>query len=165
MWKSIVTYFHISQVGLSEWNHTTRYSKFPWLRNRLKLINNKNTSPIRCFDQVFLYSMVFHVKIGTRIASNNTISWSVTNEILTYFRRELEFASQIHVSWSACLDDYCPYLCLNPCLNEMVVHRTTYVLMIFLSKIFICKRSQYAPYRHVKICCGIFTYVLMMCFM
>ena len=32
------------------------------------------------------------------MASNNTISWYATYEILTYFRRELWFASQIQVS-------------------------------------------------------------------
>ena len=47
--------------------------------------------------------MTFYVKIWTWMASNNTISWSSTYEILTYFRRELGFASYIHVStprWS-----------------------------------------------------------------
>ena len=72
--------------------------KFPWLCNHLRLINNKNTSLIWCFDQVFLYSMVFYVKRWTELASNNTISWSVTYKILTYFCCELGFASQIHVS-------------------------------------------------------------------
>ena len=42
--------------------------------------------------------MVFYVKIWTRMASNKTISWSVTYEILTYFRHELGSASQIYVS-------------------------------------------------------------------
>ena len=41
--------------------------------------------------------MVFYVKIWTGMASNNTISWSATDDsILTYFRREYGFASQIH---------------------------------------------------------------------
>ena len=54
--------------------------KFPWLRNHLRLINNKNTatSSIRCSDQVFLQSMAFYVKIWTGMVSNNTFSWSVT---------------------------------------------------------------------------------------
>ena len=42
--------------------------------------------------------MVFYVNIWTRIASNNTISWSATNEILTYFRCKLGSASYIYVS-------------------------------------------------------------------
>ena len=52
-WKSKAKiFFHtISRVGL----------KFPWLRNHVRLINNKSTSPIRCFDQGFLYSIVFYV--------------------------------------------------------------------------------------------------------
>ena len=56
------------------------------------------------------------------MASNNTISWSVTYEILTYFRRELGSASQ---TMSVRLDDLCPYFCLNP----MVVHRKAYFSM------------------------------------
>ena len=81
-------FFHIiSRVG----------QKFPWLRNDIRLINNKNTSPIQCVGQVFLYSMVFYVNIWTGMASNNTISWSATyDSILTYFRREHGLASQIH---------------------------------------------------------------------
>ena len=49
------------------------------------LINNKNTSPIRCFDQVFLYRMVFCVNIWTGMVSNNTISWSATNDSTDLF--------------------------------------------------------------------------------
>ena len=69
--------------------------KFPWLRNHLRLINNKNTatSSIRCCDQVFLQSMVFNVKIWTGMVSNNTISWSASYEMLTYFHCELGFIS------------------------------------------------------------------------
>ena len=69
--------------------------KFPRLRNHFRLINNKNTatSSIRCCDQAFLQSMAFYIKIWTGIVSNNIISWSATNEILTYFHCELRFAS------------------------------------------------------------------------
>ena len=52
--------------------------KNSWLSNHLRLINNKNTPPIWCFNQVFLYSIVFYVNIWTGMASNNTISWSAT---------------------------------------------------------------------------------------
>ena len=50
-----------------------------------RLINNKNRSPIRCFDQVFLKSMVFYVNIWTGIASNNTNSWSATYDSTEYW--------------------------------------------------------------------------------
>ena len=61
------------------------------------LINNKNTSPIRCFDQVFLYRMVFCVNIWTGMVSNNTISWSATNDSTEYWPiSAVNTASQIH---------------------------------------------------------------------
>ena len=47
---------------------------------------------------IFKFWISHYVKIWTRMASNNTISWSATYEILTYFRRKLGSASQIHVS-------------------------------------------------------------------
>ena len=79
--------------------------KFPWLRNHLRLINNKNTatSSIRCCDQVFLQSIAFYVKIWTGMVSNNTISWSATYEILTYFHLELSRGTQI------CIVDSCQH--------------------------------------------------------
>ena len=59
MWKSKVKnifsyHFPLWPVGVKPYHHVVL--KFPWLRNHLKLINNKNTAtfPIRCFDQVFL---------------------------------------------------------------------------------------------------------------
>ena len=75
MWKSKVTnIFHItSNVGLSEWFHTSRYSSFPDCTITKASSTIENTSPIRCFDQVFLYSMVFYVMMWTGMASNNTI--------------------------------------------------------------------------------------------
>ena len=114
-------FFHIiSRVGL----------KFPWLPNHLpgRLINNKNTYPIRCFDQVFLYSMVFYVNILTGMASNNTISWSGTYDSTVQYQN-----TDLFPLWtllciadsSALLDELCPYFCLNP----MVVHRKTCILM------------------------------------
>ena len=59
------------------------------------------------------------------MASNNTISWSATYEILTYFRRELGQSDLHRKFMSARLDDLCPYFCLNP----MTVHRKTYFSM------------------------------------
>ena len=81
-------FFHtISYVGL----------KFPRLHNHLKTHQQRKYISDWMFDQVFLYRMVFCVKIWTGIASNNTISWSATDDsILTYFRREHRFVSQIH---------------------------------------------------------------------
>ena len=60
----------INRVGL----------KFPWLRNHLpgRLINNKNTSPsIKYFFIVWCFMFT---NIWTGMASNNTISWSATND-------------------------------------------------------------------------------------
>ena len=128
--KNIFSYhFPRWPVGVKPYHRTTYLCpyhtvlKFPWLRNHLRFINNKNTatSSIRCCDQVFLQSMAFYVKIWTGMVSNNTISWSATYEIpistvnSNLYRRFM----------SAPLDDLCPYFCLNP----MVVHRKTCILM------------------------------------
>ena len=91
--KNIFSY-HFARwpVGVKPY-HTVL--KVPWLRNHLRLINKKNTatSSIWYCDQVILQSMAFYVKIWTGMASNNTISWSATYEILTYLHRELRFVS------------------------------------------------------------------------
>ena len=117
MWKSKVKNIFniISHVGL----------KFPWLRNQL----NKNISPIRCFDQVFLYSMVFYVNIWKEMASNNTISWSTTYDSILPISAVNTDLPCLHrrfiMFMSARLDDLCPYFCLN----LMVAHHKTYLLM------------------------------------
>ena len=54
---------------------TTRYSSFPDCAITYRLSNNEKTatSSIQCWDEVFLQSMAFYVKISTRMVSNNTI--------------------------------------------------------------------------------------------
>ena len=97
-----------------------------------RLINNKKTYPIRCFAQVFLCSRVFYVNIWTGMASNNTISWSATYDSTVQYQNTAQ-NTDLFPPWtrlciadsSARLDELCPYFCLNP----MVVHRKTSVLM------------------------------------
>ena len=126
MWKSKVKnifsyHFPRWPVGVKPC-HTVL--KFPWLRNHLRLINNKNTatSSIRCCDQVFLQSMAFYEKYEQewcQITQSHdlrpTKCWPISTVSSDLYRRFM----------SARLDDLCPYFCLNP----MVVHRKTYVLM------------------------------------
>ena len=72
------------------------------------VINNKNASPIRRFDQVFLYSMVFYVNIWTGMASNNTISWSATYDSTAQYWRISAVNTDLHrrfMFMSARLDD------------------------------------------------------------
>ena len=83
--------------------------QFPWLRNHLRLINNKNTSSIRCFDYVFLYSMLFYVTIWTGMVSNRYIDQyvhvsarshglrSTSQQLNISAVKNTRFASQIHV--------------------------------------------------------------------
>ena len=100
--------------------------KLPCLRNHLRLINNKNTSPIPCSAQVFFYNMVFYVRNWTGMASNNTISWSATYDSTAQYWPISTVNMDLHrrfistPRWSIC-----PYFCFNP----MVVHRKTCVLM------------------------------------
>ena len=56
------------------------------------------------------------------MVSKNIDTQTTINKILTYFRRDLGVASQINASTPRCL---CPYFCLN----SMVIHRKTYILM------------------------------------
>ena len=113
--------------------------QFPWLRNHLRLINNKNTSSSRCFDYVFLYSMLFYVNIWTGMVSNRDIDQYVHVSARSHGLRSTsqQLNTDLFPPWrtqdlhrrfmfmSARLDDLCPYFCLNP----MVVHRKTCVLM------------------------------------
>ena len=70
-------FFHINSYQFPRWSDVSLITQSLTCLPR-RLINNKNTSSIRCLDQVFLYSMVFYVNFWTGMASNNTISWSAT---------------------------------------------------------------------------------------
>ena len=84
--------------------HFLHWSKVPWLCNHFKrLINNKDTSQIRCFDQVFLYSMMFYVNILTGMVLNNTISWSATlDSTAQYLNTDLFTWTRICIADSSC---------------------------------------------------------------
>ena len=76
-------------------SYTTWYSSFP------DCAITEDTSTIKMqlhlqFDvstKYFCKVWCFYVIIWSGMASSRTISWSATYEILTYFRRELGFAS------------------------------------------------------------------------
>ena len=72
--------------------------------------------------------MVFYVNIWTGMASNNTISWSATYDSTVQYQNTDLFPpwTRLRIAdSSALLDELCPYFCLNP----MMVHRKTCVLI------------------------------------
>ena len=62
------------------------------------------------------------------MAPNDITTQSVINKLLNYFCHEIGVVSQI---MSAILDVLCTYFCLNP----MVIHCKTYILM-FLRELY-----------------------------
>ena len=96
----------ISRVGL----------KFPWLGNHLpgRLINNKNTSPNRCFDQAFLYSVLCKIfKQG----------W-----------RQITQSHDLRPTTQQFIPEYWPISAVNTALHRRFISTPRWAMSIFLLK-------------------------------
>ena len=131
MWKSKVkNIFHItSHVGLLEWSHTKWYSSF----SDCAITSDSSTIKIQLhlqFDVAIMYLckvwrfMQKYEQEWRQITQSHDLRptkyWPISPVNSDLYRRFM----------SACLDDLCPYSCLNP----MLVHRKTYVLMFCKKK-------------------------------
>ena len=121
MWKSNVK---------NVFNHFPRWSEVSLIAQ--SLTGETHQTHLRFDVSIKHFSIVwcfmYTVNIWTGMASNNTISWYATYDSTVQYQNTDLFPpwTRLRIAdSSALLDELCPYFCLNP----MMVHRKTCVLM------------------------------------